>query len=226
MSLRKGSMTTMLLSFIAVATVLAGNDPMKKTTETATGKFEKATLAGGCFWCMEARSTSCPGGLGHVRVYRRNMKNPTYKQVSAGGTGHARRSRSSMTRPESATPNCSMSSGTTRTRPVNDRQFCDVGAQYRPGIFYHSEEQRLLALIVEGGAGEVQTLQGADRHRGYQGGRVLSGEEYHQHYYKKNPIRYRIIATGAVVTSGSRNCGEMRPKLSEGLSEGAAMISQ
>src|SRR4030067_222186 len=50
MSIRKGSMITMLLSFIAASTVVAGNDSMKKTTETATGKFEKGTVARGRLW--------------------------------------------------------------------------------------------------------------------------------------------------------------------------------
>src|SRR4030067_3188979 len=90
MSLRKGSMITMLLSFIAASKVVAGNDTMKKTAETATGKFEKATFAGGCFWCMEAPFDKLPGVVSVTSGYTGgNMKHPTYQQVSARGTGHA-----------------------------------------------------------------------------------------------------------------------------------------
>ncbi len=58
---------------------------------------------------------------------------------------------------------------------VRNRQFCDVGSQYRSGIFYHSEEQRLLALKSKEALEKIQILQGADRHRGHRGGRILSG---------------------------------------------------
>src|SRR4030067_2039179 len=90
MSIRKGSLITMLLSFIAASTVVAGNDSMKKTTETATGKFEKATFAGGRFWCMEAPFDTLPGVVSVTVGYAGGtVENPTYEQVSAGRAGHA-----------------------------------------------------------------------------------------------------------------------------------------
>lgn len=197
MSLRKGSMITMLLSFIAVATVLAGNDPMKKTTETATGKFEKATFAGGCFWCMEAPFDKLPGVVSVTSGYTGgNMKNPTYKQVSAGGTGHAEAvqivydpARIGYTR--------LLDVFWHNTDPtVNDRQFCDVGAQYRPGIFYHSEEQRLLALKSKEALEKSKPFKGPIVTEVTKAGEFYPAEEYHQHYYKKNPIRYRYYRNG------------------------------
>lgn len=197
MSLRKGSMITMLLSFIAVATVLAGNDPMKKTTETATGKFEKATFAGGCFWCMEAPFDKLPGVVSVTSGYTGgNMKNPTYKQVSAGGTGHAEAvqivydpARIGYTR--------LLDVFWHNTDPtVNDRQFCDVGAQYRPGIFYHSEEQRLLALKSKEALEKSKPFKDPIVTEVTKAGEFYPAEEYHQHYYKKNPIRYRYYRNG------------------------------
>src|SRR4030067_102374 len=129
MSIRKGSLITMLLSFIAATSVVAGNDTMKKTAETATGKFEEATFAGGCFWCMEAPFDKLPGVVSVTSGYTGgNMKHPTYKQVSAGGTGHA-------------------------------------------------EAGQVVYEVT--GAGEF-----------------YPAEEYHQHYYKKNPIRYRYYRNG------------------------------
>ena len=197
MSLRKGPMITMLLSFIAVATVLAGNDPMKKSTETATGKFEKATFAGGCFWCMEAPFDKLPGVVSVTSGYTGGyMKNPTYKQVSAGGTGHAEAvqivydpARIGYTR--------LLDVFWHNTDPtVSDRQFCDVGAQYRPGIFYHSEEQRLLALKSKEALEKSKPFKGPIVTEVTKAGEFYPAEEYHQHYYKKNPIRYRYYRNG------------------------------
>ena len=141
----------MLLSFIAATTVVAGNDSMKKTTETATGKSEKATFAGGCFWCMEAPFDKLPGVVSVTSGYTGgNVKNPTYKQVSAGGTGHAEAVQI-VYDPARIGYTKLLDVFWRNTDPtVADRQFCDVGSQYRPGIFYHSEEQRLLALKSKG----------------------------------------------------------------------------
>jgi peptide-methionine (S)-S-oxide reductase len=197
MSLRKGSMITMLLSFIAVATVLAGNDPMKKTTETATGKFEKATFAGGCFWCMEAPFDKLPGVVSVTSGYTGgNMKNPTYKQVSAGGTGHAEAVQI-VYDPARIGYTKLLDVFWHNTDPtVNDRQFCDVGAQYRPGIFYHSEEQRLLALKSKEALEKSKPFKGPIVTEVTKAGEFYPAEEYHQHYYKKNPIRYRYYRNG------------------------------
>jgi peptide-methionine (S)-S-oxide reductase len=197
MSLRKGSMITMLSSFIAVATVLAGNDPMKKTTETATGKFEKATFAGGCFWCMEAPFDKLPGVVSVTSGYTGgNMKNPTYKQVSAGGTGHAEAVQI-VYDPARIGYTKLLDVFWHNTDPtVNDRQFCDVGAQYRPGIFYHSEEQRLLALKSKEALEKSKPFKGPIVTEVTKAGEFYPAEEYHQHYYKKNPIRYRYYRNG------------------------------
>ena len=197
MSLRKGSMITMLLSFIAVATVLAGKDPMKKTTETASGKFEKATFAGGCFWCMEAPFDKLPGVVSVTSGYTGGtMKNPTYKQVSAGGTGHAEAVQI-VYDPARIGYTKLLDVFWHNTDPtVNDRQFCDVGAQYRPGIFYHSEEQRLLALKSKEALEKSKTFKDPIVTEVTKAGEFYPAEEYHQHYYKKNPIRYRYYRNG------------------------------
>lgn len=192
MSLRKGSMIALLLSFIAATTVVAGNDSMKKTTETATGKFEKATFAGGCFWCMEAPFDKLPGVVSVTSGYTGgNMKNPTYKQVSAGGTGHAEAVQI-VYDPTRIGYSKLLDVFWHNTDPtVADRQFCDVGSQYRPGIFYHSEEQRLLALKSKGSLEKSKPFKELIVTEVTEAGEFYPAEEYHQQYYKKNPIRYR-----------------------------------
>jgi peptide-methionine (S)-S-oxide reductase len=187
----------MLLSFFAATAVLAGNDPVKKTTETAAGKFEKATFAGGCFWCMEAPFDKLPGVVSVTSGYTGgNGKNPTYKQVSAGGTGHAEAVQI-VYDPTRIGYDKLLDVFWHNTDPtVNDRQFCDVGSQYRPGIFYHSEEQRLLALKSKEALEKSKPFKGPIVTEVTQGGEFHPAEEYHQHYYKKNPIRYRYYRNG------------------------------
>ena len=197
MSLRKGAMITMLLSFIAATTVVAGNDSMKKTTETATGKSEKATFAGGCFWCMEAPFDKLPGVVSVTSGYTGgNVKNPTYKQVSAGGTGHAEAVQI-VYDPARIGYTKLLDVFWHNTDPtVADRQFCDVGSQYRPGIFYHSEEQRLLALKSKGSLEKSKPFKELIVTEVTKAGEFYPAEEYHQQYYKKNPIRYRYYRNG------------------------------
>jgi peptide-methionine (S)-S-oxide reductase len=190
-------MITMLLSFIAATTVVAGNDSMKKTTETATGKFEKATFAGGCFWCMEAPFDKLPGVVSVTSGYTGgNMKNPTYKQVSAGGTGHAEAVQVVYDPSRIGYPKLLDVFWHNTDPTVGDRQFCDIGSQYRPGIFYHSEEQRLLALKSKEVLGKTKPFKEPIVTEVTQAGEFYPAEEYHQHYYKKNPIRYRYYRNG------------------------------
>jgi len=187
----------MLLSFIAATTVVAGNDSMKKTTETATGKSEKATFAGGCFWCMEAPFDKLPGVVSVTSGYTGgNVKNPTYKQVSAGGTGHAEAVQI-VYDPARIGYTKLLDVFWRNTDPtVADRQFCDVGSQYRPGIFYHSEEQRLLALKSKGSLEKSKPFKELIVTEVTKAGEFYPAEEYHQQYYKKNPIRYRYYRNG------------------------------
>jgi peptide-methionine (S)-S-oxide reductase len=170
---------------------------MKKTTETASGKFEKATFAGGCFWCMEAPFDKLPGVVSVTSGYTGgSVLNPTYKQVSAGGTGHTEAVQV-VYDPSRIGYDKLLDVYWVNTDPtVNDRQFCDVGAQYRPGIFYHSEKQRLLALKSKEALGKTKTFKEPIVTEITQAGEFYPAEEYHQHYYKKNPIRYRYYRNG------------------------------
>ena len=197
MSIRRASLITMLLSFIAATSVVAGNDTMKKTTETATGKFEEATFAGGCFWCMEAPFDKLPGVVSVTSGYTGgNMKHPTYEQVSAGGTGHAEAVQV-VYDPTRIGYTKLLDVFWHNTDPtVVDRQFCDVGSQYRTGIFYHSEEQRLLALKSKEALEKSKPFKGPVVTEVTEAGEFYPAEEYHQHYYKKNPIRYRYYRNG------------------------------
>jgi len=182
----------MLLSLIAAAAVAAGSDSKKKTPETDAGKLEKSTFAGGCFWCMEAPFDKLPGVVSVTSGYTGgDRKNPTYEQVSAGGTGHAEAVQIVYDPARTGYARLLDVFWHNTDPTVVDRQFCDIGSQYRTGIFYHSEEQRQLALKSKEALEKSKPFKGQIVTEVTKAGEFYPAEEYHQHYYKKNPIRYR-----------------------------------
>jgi len=197
MSERKVTLKTMLLSLIAAGTVMAGNDSMMKTTERAADKFEKATFAGGCFWCMEAPFDKLPGVVSVTAGYTGGKAiKPTYEQVSAGGTGHTEAVQIVFDPSRIGYARLLDVFWHNSDPTVTDRQFCDIGSQYRPGIFYHSEEQRLSALKSKEALGKTKPFKEPIVTEVTRAGEFYPAEEYHQHYYKKNPIRYTYYRKG------------------------------
>jgi peptide-methionine (S)-S-oxide reductase len=117
------------------------------------------------------------------------VKKPTCKQVSAGGTGHTEAVQV-VYDPSQIGYAKLLDVYWHNTDPtVGDRQFCDVGLQYRPGIFYHTEEQRQAALKSKEELGKTKPFKEPIVTEVTQAGDFYPAEEYHQHYYKKNPIR-------------------------------------
>lgn len=197
MAVRTALLIAGSLALVGAATVTAGSDSMTKTAEPAASRLEKATFAGGCFWCMEAPFDKLPGVVSVTAGYTGGKsKNPTYAQVSAGGTGHAEAvqivydpSRIGYAR--------LLEIFWHNTDPtVVDRQFCDVGSQYRTAIFYHGEEQRLAALKSKEALGKTKPFKEPIVTEVTPAGEFTPAEEYHQHYYKKNPIRYQYYRAG------------------------------
>lgn len=164
---------------------------------TPAAKTEKATFAGGCFWCMEAPFDKLPGVVSVTPGYSGGqLKNPAYEQVSAGGTGHAE-SVQIVFDPLKTSYSRLLDIYWHNIDPtVIDRQFCDVGSQYRSAIFYHSEEQRRVALQSKAALEKSKTFTGAVVTEITPAGEFYAAEEYHQHYYRKNPLRYRYYRSG------------------------------
>ena len=123
------------------------------------------------------------------------VENPTYEQVSAGGTGHTEAVQ--IVYDPSRTGYAQLLEIFWRNidPTVADRQFCDVGSQYRSAIFYHSEEQRLLAEKSKEELAKTKPFPGPIVTEITAAGEFYPAEEYHQHYYKKNPIRYAYYRT-------------------------------
>ena len=112
----------------------------------ANPKLEKATFAGGCFWCMEPPFDRLDGVVSVTAGYTGGQKkNPSYEEVSSGTTGHTE-SVEVIYDPSKISYTKLLDVFWHNIDPtVKDRQFCDSGSQYRTAIFYHDEEQKKLA---------------------------------------------------------------------------------
>lgn len=149
---------------------------------------ETATLGGGCFWCLEAVYDQLRGVQDVVSGYAGgHVENPTYEQVSSGQTGHAGVVQITFD-PDVISYGEILDVFFTIHDPTTlNRQGADIGTQYRSVIFYHSEEQRRIAVekmkaIEDAGIWDdpiVTQLEPFDA--------FYPAEAYHQEYYARNP---------------------------------------
>ncbi len=158
----------------------------------AEGKRAVATFAGGCFWCMEPPFDKLPGVISTTSGYIGGKTvNPTYRQVVEGNTGHAE-AMQVVYDPAKITYEKLLEVFWRNIDPtVKDRQFCDVGDQYRSGIFYHDDEQKRLAEASKQAAASKLKVKQPIMTEIVAATTFYPAEDYHQDYYKKNPIRYK-----------------------------------
>ena len=201
---------TMMVGSVETAT---GNETGTSPMGKAATRVEKATFAGGCFWCMESPFDKLQGVVSVTVGYTGgSVKNPTYEQVSSGGTGHAE-SVQIVFDPSKIGYEKLLDVFWHNIDPtVADRQFCDAGHQYRSAIFYHTQEQ--LRLAQQSKATVEKTLKQHGGNRDYLREGILSR--------RKNTISTTTkkilsdtssIATGAVATGGSRSYGGTPPDI-------------
>lgn len=153
--------------------------------------LREATFAGGCFWCMEGPFDVLEGVVSTTSGYTGGgKKNPTYQEVSAGGTGHTESVRV-VYDPAKVTFERLLEIFWHNIDPLaSDRQFCDAGSQYRSAIFYHDEAQQRAATASKSALEASGKLKGPIATQIVPAGEFWPAEEYHQDYYRKNPIRY------------------------------------
>ena len=152
-----------------------------------------AAFAGGCFWCMEAALEDVPGVVSVISGYAGGtVKSPTYEQVSSGRTGHAESVQVAYD-PSKITYEQLLEVFWHNVDPLDGGgQFCDRGSQYRSAIFYDGDEQKEAAetskrkLEVSGRFSQPIVTQIVPLRAFY------PAEEYHQDFYKKNPMRYNM----------------------------------
>jgi len=165
------------------------------TSSTGTGaaaNYETATFAGGCFWCMEPRFEKIPGVRGVVSGYTGSFKPaPRYEEVSAGGTGHVEAVQLTYD-PSRVTYRRLLEVFWRQIDPTDSGgQFVDRGPQYRSIIFYHNGEQRRLAEESRSALAKSGRFSKPIVTEILPAAAFYKAEEYHQDYYRKNPVRYR-----------------------------------
>jgi len=182
------------ICFIALAN---GQDKTMIKNEEES-KMEKATFAGGCFWCMESPFEELNGVTEVIAGYTGGHKeNPTYEEVSTGKTGHLEAVQITFD-PSIITYSELLDVFWRQINPTDIRgQFADIGSQYKTAVFYHNDKQERLAEESK------ERLQVSGRFQGdivteiIPASKFYVAEDYHQDYYQKSPIRYKLYRAGS-----------------------------
>jgi len=160
-------------------------------------KTEKAIFAAGCFWCTEAAFQDVPGVVSAVSGYTGgSVQNPTYEQVSSGRTGHAESVEVTFDPAKVSYERLLDIFWVNHDPTVTNRQFCDSGTQYRPAIFTLNDEQKRLAEASKAKWQKLKPFPQPILTQIVPAGRFWPAEDYHQDYYRKNPLQYRFYVTG------------------------------
>ena len=178
-----------LASILLTSACVESKQPAQKPT---TSELSIATFAGGCFWCVESDFEKIPGVQQAVSGFSGgDIANPSYKQVSAGNTGHIEAVQVYYD-PKVISYTDLLQAFWRQINPTdNEGQFVDRGKHYRPVIFYHDKKQQTIAELSK------QNLQTSGRYDKPVITEIslfksfYAAEDYHQDYYKKNPIRYK-----------------------------------
>ena len=183
---------------VGIATAFAMGGPLAQAT-TATGPapagLAKATFAGGCFWCVESDFDKVPGVVSTTSGYiGGKVANPSYEQVSAKTTGHAEAVEIVYDPKRVSYEQLLEYFWHTIDPTTKDRQFCDAGTPYTA----------IFALDAQQLAAAKASLASLEKSKPFKepvvteialAGPFYAAEDYHQDYYKKNPVRYKYYRT-------------------------------
>jgi peptide-methionine (S)-S-oxide reductase len=185
-----------LLAAIALAVPLQAVNAQAAAT-AAPAATAKATFAGGCFWCVEADFDKLEGVLSTTSGYiGGKVANPTYEQVSSKTTGHAEAVEIVYDPRKVSFERLLEYFWRTIDPTTKDRQFCDSGSPYRTAIFAHDAEQLKLAQASRAALEKSKPFKEPVVTEIQLATAFYPAEEYHQDYYKKNPVRYRYYRNG------------------------------
>ena len=189
---------SVLIFFIMSGSIFKEDGNMIQGSAYATEKREKATFAGGCFWCMEPPFETLDGVVDVVSGYTGgHVVNPTYEDVSRGGTGHVEAVQVTYD-PARITYEKLLDVFWRQIDPTDPNgQFVDRGNQYRSVIFYHTDEQKRLAemskeALEKSGRFEKPIVTGIVKASIF-----YPAEDYHQDYHRTCPIRYKLYRQGS-----------------------------
>lgn len=180
----------------ALALLAAGAAAQTQATGPAPAGLAKATFAGGCFWCVESDFDKVPGVRSTTSGYvGGKVANPSYEQVSAKGTGHAE-AVEIVYDPKAVSYEQLLEYFWRTIDPTTrDRQFCDAGSPYRTAIFVHDAQQLAAAKASLDKLAQNKPFKEPIVTEITLAGPFYAAEDYHQNYYRKNPIRYKYYRT-------------------------------
>ncbi|MDI6802055.1 MAG: peptide-methionine (S)-S-oxide reductase MsrA [Thermodesulfovibrionales bacterium] len=158
----------------------------------AEQRLQKATFAGGCFWCMQYAFDKVKGVVSTTVGYSGGAKkNPTYGEVSSGATGHAE-AVEVVFDPSKVSYSELLDVFWKNINPTQlNRQFADEGTQYRTAIFYHTDEQKKQAIASKDKLAKSGKFDKPIVTEIVPAAPFYKAEEYHQKYYEKNSLRYK-----------------------------------
>lgn len=171
--------------------------PIQSVVRAGTN-YEKATFAGGCFWCMEQPFEKHKGVIEVASGYIGGFKDdPTYGQVSTGTTGHVEAVQITFD-PSKISYTELLTIFWKQINPTDfGGQFVDRGSQYHTIVFYHSEEQKRLAEMTKEQLSNAGIFDKPIVTEIRKATRFYRAEEYHQDYYKKSAERYESYKRGS-----------------------------
>ena len=178
----------LILSFMTILT----------TTAYAASKYEKATFAGGCFWCMQPVYEKMDGVISVVSGYTGGAKeNPTYEEVSSGATGHKEAIEVTYD-PVKVSYGDLLEVFWQNIDPTDaGGQFADRGSQYKTAIFYHNDIQRTIAQKSKETLAKSGKFNKPVATQIIEASEFYPAEAYHQDYSKKNPAQYELYRVGS-----------------------------
>lgn len=185
----------LVLSLLFALNSIAGEKNMSSPNDKKT---EIATFAGGCFWCMEKPFEDMAGVYSVVSGYMGGeLKNPSYEQVSTGRSGHKEVVTITFN-PQLVSYAELLHLFWQNIDPTDDHgQFVDRGDQYKSAIYYYSEEQRQLAEQSKKILEEAKIFDKKIVTPILAATEFYPAEDYHQDYYKTNPLRYKLYRSNS-----------------------------
>ena len=179
------------MATVTAALILAAGACSPARAQANAQATARATFAGGCFWCVESDFDKVPGVISTTSGYTGgSVANPTYQQVSAQTTGHAEAVQIVFDPAKVSYEQLLAKFWTSIDPTTRDRQFCDVGTPYRTAIFTHDAAQLEAARKSLADLEKSKPFKEPIVTQIVPASAFYAAEDYHQDYYKKNPVRY------------------------------------
>jgi len=198
--MKKILLTSLVLAaaFLGYHQAISMDTTMEKPMEDMVENSRSVVFAGGCFWCTESDFEKLDGVIEAVSGYTGgHVDKPTYKQVSSGGTGHIEAVKI-VYDPSKISYRQLLDHFWRHVDPTDaGGQFVDRGDQYRSAIFYANDEERQIAEASKQDLAASGPFERPIVTDILPLGTFYEAEQYHQDYYKKNPLRYKWYRSGS-----------------------------